>query len=437
MYRRYLLSRTNCTLTLGSQRFKVKRPAIHKPSPSISIAGGLLSEPVKSMAAPPNLGVPTGTASIHLDALRAAAAVGVFLSHWRDFLFIDFSQLHSHNPLSMAAYLFTGLGHQWVIVFFVLSGYLVGGSVLRQISTDRWSWKEYSLIRLTRLYIVLIPALVLGGLIDLLGLHLFGLGGIYGGATGAHQILTGIPERLSLPILFGDYLFLQPFYFPALGSNGPPSTLSYEFWYYVVFPLSLFVFWRKVKLTPRLVSALLLAVILLFLGKQIAFGGLIWLMGVSVHWLPVRKPATAMRRRMLFGATILLTLLTLAWCKESHHAIISDVVLGIVVTALMYVIVSCAPEHLSPAYTYVAQHTAKSSYTLYLVHVPAIVFLAAWIGQPRWKPDAIHLLFGLGILAAVYLYAQIVYFLFERNTAALRRWLKPRLVRNSHRSRAA
>ena len=118
-----------------------------------------------------------GAASIHLDALRGVAAFWVFLSHWRDCLFVDYPDVHPHHLLMGAGYLSTGLGHQWVVVFFVLSGYLVGGSVLRQMATDRWSLGGYALKRLTRLYAVLIPALILGGLFDLLGLRLFGTTG--------------------------------------------------------------------------------------------------------------------------------------------------------------------------------------------------------------------------------------------------------------------
>ena len=124
--------------------------------------------------APSHLRSPHGAASVHLDALRGIAAVGVCLSHLRDFFFQDYPKVPHHNPLLAAAYLATGLGHQWVIVFFVLSGYLVGGSVLRSFALDRWSWRSYLLNRMTRLYTVLIPALVLGGLLDMAGIHLFG-----------------------------------------------------------------------------------------------------------------------------------------------------------------------------------------------------------------------------------------------------------------------
>jgi peptidoglycan/LPS O-acetylase OafA/YrhL len=194
-----------------------------------------------------------------------------------------------------------------------------------------------------------------------------------------------------------------------------------------------------VKLTPRIVSAVLLALIILLVGGKIAAGGLIWLMGVAIHWLPVHKPATVLRGRVLLAAIILITVLTLAWCKSSKgdHSELSDIVLGVVVTALVYAILYCAQGKLAPTYTYLAQHMAKSSYTLYLVHAPVLVFLTAWIGQARWQLDAIHMLFGLGVLGAIFVYTQIVYFLFERNTGAIRRWLKPRLIKFTTRDQVA
>jgi peptidoglycan/LPS O-acetylase OafA/YrhL len=343
---------------------------------------------------------------------------------------MDYQQIRDRNLLVMVAYLITWLGHQWVVVFFVLSGYLVGGSVLRQVAANRWTWGGYALTRLTRLYTVLIPALVLGGLADLLGLRMFGTAGIYGDHTGAHEIFGGIAVRLSLPILFGNYFFLQAIRVPVLGSNNPLWSLSYEFWYYAAFPLLVYAFWRKRNVAPRLISALLLAVLAFFVGEKIAPAGLIWLMGVTIHWLPVRKPATVLKARVLLGGVISLTVVTLACCKQYHTAVF-DFVLGAVVSVLIYAILSCSEDRLSPIYTYLAQHTARSSYTLYLVHVPALVFLTAWIGQQRWQPDGRHLLFAFGILAVVFVYAQIVYLSFERNTGAIRRWLKPRIMKSS------
>ena len=46
-----------------------------------------------------------------------------------------------------AFYFLTGLGHQAVIIFFVLSGFFVGGSILKNL--ENFSFKRYFTTRLT------------------------------------------------------------------------------------------------------------------------------------------------------------------------------------------------------------------------------------------------------------------------------------------------
>ena len=67
---------------------------------------------------------------VHLDCLRGVAALLVCLEHLRAFLFVPFAQLKSLGVFTKGFYLVTGLGHQAVMIFFVLSGFLVGGSVI-------------------------------------------------------------------------------------------------------------------------------------------------------------------------------------------------------------------------------------------------------------------------------------------------------------------
>ena len=55
---------------------------------------------------------------------------------------------------------FTGFAHQAVVVFFLLSGWLVGGTLLNKYR-DKHSFISYGIDRITRLWIVLIPAFVL------------------------------------------------------------------------------------------------------------------------------------------------------------------------------------------------------------------------------------------------------------------------------------
>src|SRR5271156_5693096 len=249
----------------------------------------------------------------HLDALRGVAAVGVCLSHLRDFFFQDYQKLQHHNPLLAAAYLVTGLGHQWVIVFFVLSGYLVGGSVLRSFALDRWSWRGYLLNRLPRLYVVLIPALLFGGLLDLAGIHFFGPAGIYSGQTGSHELNFAVLSRLSVPILVGNYAFLQGIYVPTFGSNGPLWSLANEFWYYLAFPLLACALWPRLSIAQRMLNILLFVAVIAFVRPQIVLLGLIWLLGVAIHYLPHLPASNVLVRRLLLFAGVIACCATVAW----------------------------------------------------------------------------------------------------------------------------
>src|SRR5579863_1104724 len=82
-------------------------------------------------------------ASVYLDALRGTAALLVVLGHLRTAFFVPLSQITGHKVFWFVIYAVTNLGHQAVIVFFVLSGYLVGGSVVRALSRRNWSWSRY------------------------------------------------------------------------------------------------------------------------------------------------------------------------------------------------------------------------------------------------------------------------------------------------------
>lgn len=371
---------------------------------------------------------PHGAASVHLDALRGIAAVGVCLNHMRDIFFRDYPQLPHHSPALAILYLATGLGRQWVMVFFVLSGYLVGGSVLRAHATGRWAWGEYLFNRSTRLYIVLLPALLLGGLWDIAGLHLFGTGGIYGGHTGSHAIDFAVRNNLSWSALLGNYAFVQTIFVPTLGSNGPLWSLANEFWYYIAFPALAIAVLRRSSLVERVTHAVLFLAVLVLAGRQIDLLGLVWLMGVLLHFLPPIRMEHAVGRRLLLAVSLIALPGALAWSRYAHSAV-SDYVLGVVVMLLMYVLLHCSRTDPPKWYKYSAQRLSHSSYTLYLAHLPMVVFLAALLearfGQVRWLPDARHLAIGAGLFLLVFFYAQLVWFVFEKRTDAVRARLKP------------
>src|SRR5262249_24551701 len=152
--------------------------------------------------------------------------------------------------------------------------------VLKALQSDRWDGRRYLLNRLTRLYVVLLPALLLAALFDLSGMRLFGMGTVYGGLPAYAAIVPEpVAHRTTLPIWLGDLFYLQEIRVPTFGSNGALWSLSYEFWYYLLFPACALAFWPKRAPSARAGYALAGAILLLFVGQKIALYFLIWLMG--------------------------------------------------------------------------------------------------------------------------------------------------------------
>ncbi|QNA83239.1 acyltransferase family protein [Sphingomonas sp. So64.6b] len=69
----------------------------------------------------------------HLDMVRGLAALLVLVGHVRGFVFVDYSDLTGSKLPFAPLYVIGGLGHQAVILFFALSGFLVGGRAMREI----------------------------------------------------------------------------------------------------------------------------------------------------------------------------------------------------------------------------------------------------------------------------------------------------------------
>ncbi|MGA8782311.1 MAG: acyltransferase [Terracidiphilus sp.] len=383
----------------------------------------------------PRLNRPKGSGSVHLDALRGVAALMVLLYHWRLAFFQDYSKLAHHNFFLSLAYIVTGLGHQAVMVFFVLSGYLVGGSVLRAANAGQWSWRDYLLTRLTRLYIVLLPALVLGAALDWAGTHFTGQNTIYGPNGRAGSVMLTVNETLNPRAFVENAVFLQSFplpddrlhQFPTFGSNVPLWSLSYEFWYYIGFPFIVLALSRKTSWFAKLVYFVLLLAWSWFVGLTVLVYSIPWLLGVAIRTLPPFPSRRSWARR---GAlTVALAMLILGFVAGSLvNPWLQDIFIGECTAALIWISVSGTAVPLVGWYGRMAHGAAKNSYTLYLLHLPFLVFLKAALHVPQFLPSWLTLLPALGILALILAYVRLVYLLFERHTDDLRIWLKQRLA---------
>lgn len=375
--------------------------------------------------------------SVHLDALRGLAALSVFCAHSGQM----FPCLETpHGILSTFFACIFVLAHEWVMVFFVLSGYFVGGSVLRARRENRWQWKDYLIRRLTRLYLVLLPALFLGGFMDRLGIYFWGHGAAYPGTSWFHFAATDIRPNLTFPVVLANLFFQQHLRIPLLGSNGPLWSLSNEFWYYLLFPALLALFHRDTKPYQKviLVGCLGLWCWYVRLANVVLF--IPWLMGAALEITPAWRPKTERMRRCVFLASVLQFMVVMAvvamylvngsplsfFFRYNFRSIpISYLAVTISAAMMIWSILQTAREEGPVLYQRIAKRLAASSYSLYLLHAPAIVFLCMACRLPSDHSN--HVLMGIGVMALVWIYAQCIYECFEKHTEQVRKWIVRRI----------
>ncbi len=363
---------------------------------------------------------------VHLDFVRGLAAVAVSISHLRNFFFVDYPQIAAPNPMDKIFYFMTGFGHVAVMIFFVLSGYFIGGSVYTAVKGHRWSWSDYGVRRLVRLWTVLIPALLLTLMWDSLGIHLHQNIG-YDGRFG--DLINSVPGPktpmdLSLSCFWGNVFFLQDIRCPVFGTNGPLWSLSYEFWYYLLFPLGYFAFIPYDTIKRRITAAILLGALFLFLPKIVLADSLIWLAGFLAFYIcSYENPLkTLLQGRMFFILSGVSLAASLYLVRKVHFEYL-DFLIGAVFACILPFL--SAREASSRGYKWISEKMSSISYTLYSVHFPFLAFLFFLFRLPyRSQPALGNYVLCFLIYAAVLVYGWIIWFLFEKRTDKVKGFMR-------------
>jgi peptidoglycan/LPS O-acetylase OafA/YrhL len=370
------------------------------------------------------------TYSLHLDFLRGVASLVVFVGHLH---FICSG--HNETAARGQAHGFvvhpanaTGLAHAAVVVFFVLSGYLVGGSVLRDLKQDRFSWSRYALRRLSRLWTVLVPTLVLCTVFDAVSLHVFPstrvvmLGEFSRG-------LQGWPQ----PIQFLRYLgFLQSIdnlKIPFFGTDWALWSLSNEFWFYVLFPvLAVGLFGARYPKAVRTVLVGLAICLLDVLGKGISGSFPVWLCGVLAYVTPAKIPARYQPiSRIALSIQFCCVVLLMRSVEMGHMT--GDLIVALSFTLLLYGLLHQVGPASTTLYSRLAHIMSFPSYSLYAIHIPMCVLLAA-LCEARFPQVFRHTELTCAIIfPLVLIYAGCFYLLFERNTDNIRNSIEAYLLK--------
>jgi len=341
----------------------------------------------------------------------------VLVDHWRNLFFVNFHELGAERFLFAIPYILTAGGHQAVVVFFVLSGFLIGGTIHRAFERGEWSGASYLTQRLVRLWIVLVPGLLLCFLCDQIQVAFVASRGLIASATAQNDTLVDFVSNL---------FFLQGIVGPAFGSDGPLWSLANEFWYYILYPLALIAILPSTRPRARLIAAAAFLVLGLWLRTTVLRQFPLWLFGAGLINLPRLRLSNLLRR-----VAVVIYVPIVFGCTEFQGVlgIVSDYILAAATAILIWMLLSASQAASSTAVDVrLSRGLARFSYTLYVVHFPFLMLIAVFVvGNRRWQPTFVHIATGLAILVVTVVYAYAVASLTEFHTASVRRWVEQRL----------
>ena len=329
--------------------------------------------------------------SVYLDLVRFIAAVVVLLVHAR----------HDRFTSGWLAP-FKNYGNDAVMVFFVLSGFVIAYCIDQKEKT----FADYAISRLARLYSVVIPAILLTVALDLWGYSLDPL--IYEASWFDRPMLR----------FMANLFFVSQLWFTDLGafSNGPFWSLGYEFWYYVMFGVMSF--------TTGIKRILLSAAVAVVIGPKILLLLPVWLMGAWAYRVTRQRTLSGQASLFLIFGSILAYVvlraadlpLRLDWrmalllgtdfyegsLAESRNFLFSYIA-GALVTANFIGFSSLSKTIVNKKIPFerTIRFLASYTFTLYLLHQPLLNFFAAALhNDPNSAIDQ-ALLFLLTLIAVV------------------------------------
>jgi peptidoglycan/LPS O-acetylase OafA/YrhL len=211
-----------------------------------------------------------------LEGLRGFAAIVVA---WYHFLPVTYLPTSYYTSASILAYV--PPAHLSVLIFFVLSGYVIGLTNQRPLTAKTSpTYLEKRLLRIYPIYLVsILVALVIA------------------------------VAEYSLPVILGNVLFLQILLVPIIGENATSWSLHYEVLYYLLFiPISLLRLNALAVVIGSLVCGLLCFHLLPMhpLPASYALGFTFWACGLALARYAAKLPRLPVSYSLLLSTLLLL-----------------------------------------------------------------------------------------------------------------------------------
>ncbi len=327
--------------------------------------------------------------SLYLDLVRFSAAMVVLFSHAS-------SQHLSGGMLWEVG----GYGMEAVVVFFVLSGFVIGYAAEERERSAR----NYVINRMARIYSVVLPALVLTFALDAIGRSVDPV--IY---TNWYPY---VPDHMISQAL-NSVFFTNEFWFNHVtpGMNRPYWSLGYEVPYYVAFGIAMF--------APRAIALPGAAAVMVAAGPNVASLFPMWLLGHLSYRICAKRPLGRWAGVVLWSCSIV-GLMVVLFPSRDRYPLFGDFSLErtqlndrahFYVVALLFALNIVAFHGASPLFGRPLQAISKpirwmgqTTFALYLFHIPIMQFIVAVAPWPVTSMITRSLLF-LGVPLIIFVMA--------------------------------
>lgn len=351
-----------------------------------------------------------------LNSLRWMAALVVVMGHADMYLGL----FGGSNPADWSAFGYLGLhAHAAVIVFFVLSGYVVAYATERKCSRSTYRFRDYFLDRWSRIYSVLLAAVGFTLVLDFIGSML----------SSAYVNPALIPQDDIILRLIVNLLGIQGIwgYRIQFGSNPALWSVGYEFIYYLLFGV---LFFRAQLFRRAWIGVPIVAVVLCLVGWKVAMYFGVWLTGVAAYHVSRSRAGTQRPISAWLVVVALLAanhLLVYSNCLGAIE-VLRDFVFAAVIAVLLSLEVKQIPPFISNG-ARINSYMADFSYSIYAFHTP-IIFLLCSLLFESWFRTLPPLISGLILMTVSVLTARILFHITEARRNIFRQ-VADRLMRRT------
>jgi peptidoglycan/LPS O-acetylase OafA/YrhL len=306
--------------------------------------------------------------SRQLDTMRGLSAIVVLIAHAHQiFLAPIYQGLNGFFGL---------LAQASVMVFFVLSGFLICKSITRNYRDNgAFNVGSYAVDRFNRIFPPLAFSIVLLVALTTLAPLLFPSGTLDFIKSSEFLARNGFYSDVSG--VLGSLIFLNGFLTENISSNAPLWSLSYEVWYYFVIALVL-----RVRGGKGLLLGAVFMIVVTALNKTFMLYGVVWFLGAGIALLHNKGLISFFAFKLvlllfgmlaaLIGFFYLRSFFGITTQRQAAIKLIPvwNVLIGVTFASVLALVLLGKVSMVA-----IIPKSAGFSYTLYIVHFPILLFI--------------------------------------------------------------